>query len=117
MNSISYLIRSFVNKRKTENFTAAITSAVSDTVNTNPEIVTYGLVSSALVFIFGFLYCYGAARLSYNYNLYTNNKEFAILWAILCFFFPATYYPFYAIFLDPVSALPKSATIGGKKRN
>lgn len=51
------------------------------------------------------VYCYGAAKLSYNYNIYTNNSGYAFLWAILCYFFAFLYYPYYAIFLNPLPGL------------
>ena len=113
MNSLMYFAQSFLNKSKTENFTVAVSSAVSETVDTNPEIIPYGITTSILVVIFALIYAYGAASLSYNYNMYINNKNLAILWAIVCFFFPFLYYPFYAIVLDPV--LYVRTPVGGKR--
>lgn len=70
-------------------------------------IVLYSLFG----LVIGFAFAFGAARQSYCYNLYIGNSEgVAILFAALCFFFPQLYYPFYAIFLNPVCAL-------GKKNN
>lgn len=65
----------------------------------------------------------GAARQSYCYNVYIGNTDgVAILFAILCFFFPQFYYPFYAIFLNPVCDLGRKnkgvlgGLIGGRRR-
>jgi hypothetical protein len=75
--------------------------------NTQPEKVASPTGSSGmtvgtilyLVFsiLIGILYCYGAARLSYN-------KYGSIGWAIIAFIFAPFYYPIYGIFLStPVS--------------
>lgn len=70
------------------------------------------IVSSMFVPMVGLLiYAYGAAYLSYCYNLTKGSANMAILWAILCFCFPTLYYPFYAIVL-----LPKCPMIGGGRR-
>jgi len=51
----------------------------------------------------------GAARLSYNYNISIGNTGGAALsFSILNFFFYGFYYPYYALFLDP---------LGNKRRN
>ena len=53
--------------------------------------------------IIGFLFSYGAARLSYNtYGSYA--------WAFLAFIFSAFYYPYYAFFVN------KPATLFGGRR-
>jgi hypothetical protein len=47
---------------------------------------------------------FGAARLSYNYNLFIGNTSgTALAFSILNFFFCGFYYPYYAFFLDPLS--------------
>jgi hypothetical protein len=66
-----------------------------------------------LLLIFTFLYSYGAASLSYNYCVYTNNSG-AILWSLLAFFFSGFYYPYYAFFLNPIGSISKVMT-GGKR--
>ena len=49
---------------------------------------------------------FGAARQSYCYNIFIGNSEStAIGFSILCFFFAQFYYPFYAIFLNPLCNL------------
>ena len=72
------------------------------------------LLPIILVLIFTFLYSYGAASLSYNYCVYTNNSG-AILWSLLAFIFSGFYYPYYALFLNPIGSIPKSMTGGGKR--
>lgn len=47
---------------------------------------------------------YGAARLSYYYNMSTGNSGWAIFWSVLAFLFSDTYYPYYSFFLNPLSA-------------
>ena len=62
------------------------------------------------------LYAYGAARLSYCYNIYHGSDPMAaILWSILSFLFAGWYYPIYGVFLNPVCGIgPKQ--IGGRRR-
>ena len=52
------------------------------------------------------LTCYGAARLSWCLN-------HSYGWAFLCFLFPAFYYPYYALFLNPVC---NPVMTGGRRR-
>lgn len=76
-----------------------------------------GLGFGFIGLLIGFLYCYGAARLSYSYNLYTQNTSYALLWAFLCFIFPYMYYPYYAIMLNPVGLMATSGQmVGGSRR-
>lgn len=66
--------------------------------------------------IISILISFGAARQSYCYNIYIGNTDgVAILFSILCFFFPHFYYPFYALFLNPVCDLVKKnkGSVGG----
>lgn len=53
-----------------------------------------------------FLFAYGAAKLSWCLN---NSYG----WSFLCFLFPGFYYPYYAIFLNPLCAVGQ---IGGRRR-
>jgi hypothetical protein len=72
-----------------------------------------------LSFIFGIVMfiatCYGAARLSYCYNVSIGNADSAILYAVLCFLFPTFYYPYYALFLNPVCAKRSNSLLGGRR--
>jgi hypothetical protein len=70
--------------------------------------------------LYGFLNAYGAASLSYCYNLSIGNDSgVAFFYSIMCFFFSPVYYPFYAIFLNPVCSAGRVAAAqtqyGGKK--
>ena len=56
-------------------------------------------------FIIGMLIsAYGAARLSYFYNMSTGNSGYAVFWSVLAFIFSDFYYPVYSFFLNPQSA-------------
>ena len=78
-------------------------------------------ISSLLGLAIALIAAVGAARQSYCYNIYIGNTDgVAILFAILCFFFPQFYYPFYAILLNPVCDLGKKnkglgGLIGGRR--
>jgi hypothetical protein len=67
-----------------------------------------------LFFSFGVLTSYGSARLSYCYNKYIGADDAtAFLFAILCFMFPAFYYPYYGVFLNPVCKMGRM--MGGRR--
>jgi hypothetical protein len=79
------------------------------------SIVFGGLVT--LVFIIA--YSYGAARLSYYYNIHANaSSGVATLWSILAFIFSGFYYPIYGLFLNPLmysgSVVSTSVMSGGR---
>ena len=63
------------------------------------------------------LYCYGAAKLSYNYNMSTNNGTFVYFWCTLCFIFSSIYYPYYAFFLNPVVPIAAVNIATGGRRH
>jgi hypothetical protein len=54
--------------------------------------------------IFGLISAYGAARLSYFYNMNTGNSSWALFYSVLAFLFSDFYYPMYSFFLNPLSA-------------
>jgi hypothetical protein len=56
------------------------------------------------IIIFSLISAYGAARLSYFYNMNTGNSGWALFWSILAFLFADIYYPMYSYFLNPLSA-------------
>lgn len=94
-------------------------------VNKNAIAGAMGLIGLYILvmMLVGLLVAFGAARQSYCYNIYIGNTEgVAILFAILCFFFPHFYYPFYALFLNPVCDLGKKnkgvmgGLMGGRRR-
>ena len=58
-----------------------------------------------LIMTFGFLYSYGAAKLSWNYNIHVGNSSgAAFVNSILAFMFSTYYYPMYALLLSPIGA-------------
>ena len=50
------------------------------------------------------IYAYGAARLSYFYNMNNGNSGSALFYSVLAFLFADFYYPMYSYFLNPQSA-------------
>jgi hypothetical protein len=82
-----------------------------------PTILVTGKIGIFVAAFLAFLYSYGAAKLSYTYNMSINNGSMVYVWCLLCFFFSSIYYPYYALFLNPV--LPVSVlgvTVGGRRR-
>ncbi len=65
--------------------------------------VVFGLLFSLLPLL---LFAYGAAKLSWCLN-------HSYGWSFLCFLFPGFYYPYYALFLNPLCTTPM---VGGKRR-
>jgi biotin transporter BioY len=64
-----------------------------------------GSLSLLVIFVVAFMiYSYGAARLSYFYNMNNGNSGYALFYAILAFIFSDFYYPFFSYFLNPQSA-------------
>ena len=58
-----------------------------------------------LIFIlYLIVYAYGAARLSYFYNMNNGSPGLAVFYSILAFLFADIYYPMYSYFLNPQSA-------------
>lgn len=68
------------------------------------EASPFVLVLAVLLFlIFGLLFPYGAAKLSWNYNIYVGNTTgAATVNSIMAYFFASFYYPMYALFLNPI---------------
>jgi len=88
----------------TKNYFMNLASAItgSDGFQMSSTEVTSSMVFIAIAFTYMLLYSYGAASLSYNYNVYVGNTGgIAWVYSILCFIFSSFYYPFYAIFLSP----------------
>ena len=67
------------------------------------------LYKSSMIFItmylaFILLFAYGAASLSYNYNVSIGTSgELTLVYSILAFVFSSFYYVYYALFLNPLS--------------
>ena len=58
----------------------------------------------AVYFLPGFLFSYGAAKLSYD-------KYGSVFWAIIDFYFAIFYYPYYALFLNT----PTHLAVAGRR--
>jgi hypothetical protein len=70
--------------------------------------VIFILVYLTFIILFGA----GASSLSYNYNLSIGTSgSMTVVYAILAFFFSSLYYPYYALFLNPVKGPQK----GGRR--
>ena len=75
--------------------------------------VAYIMLALLLMIVVSF----GAAKLSYCYNIYMGSSEgVAFLWSILSFFFSGFYYPFYALFLDPLCGESSVSKIPSNQR-
>lgn len=82
-----------------------------------PTFLITGKIALVIIALFIFVFCYGAALLSYTYNMSIHNGSMVYVWPLLCFFFATIYYPYYAFFLNPV--LPISVVgvrVGGARR-
>lgn len=87
-------------------------SSIESLQASSPGILAVGGAGVLVFFLFGIIYCYGAAKLSYNYNMSIGNGGSAFMWAFICYFFAAIYYPYYAIMLNPVGPIMS----GGRRR-
>jgi len=77
-------------------------------------VLGMGIAAMIFILIIAFFVCYGAARLSWCYNtFYGESTSIKVIFSLLCFIFPYYYYPFYALFLDPVCG--RKAQVGGKR--
>jgi hypothetical protein len=93
----------------TNNVLGALVGRTEGFYDDKKEIVSYAAMGAYTglvilgIFIMIFANLYGAARLSWCYNTFhgASGGE-KIIWSVLSFFFSGFYYPFYAIFLDPV---------------
>ena len=97
---------------KAESFSAS--DAMNEHAKKSPGLLASGIFIFLLFFVFGIVYCYGSAKLSYSYNMSINNTGSAFIWALVCFSFPAFYYPYYAIFLNPMNS--PGVMTGGRRR-
>lgn len=104
-------------------YLANVANAVAGNTKEKEKFTTENAGSSLLggllftLFIL-FMISFGAARLSYCYNVYTGNSGMALLWSVLAFFFSGIYYPFYALFLNPLcsEAVGRQAPLTGGRR-
>lgn len=103
--------------KKGEAFVTQNNGAVQINTGALEKVGMYFVVYSIFITIFVFLICYGSARTSYCYNIAIGNTaDVAFLFSVLCFFFPNFYYPFYALFLNPLCSgkLRNKSILGGK---
>jgi hypothetical protein len=91
----------------------------------DPQTGSVGMVASVgIIYVISMIVLciaisYGAARLSWCYNMTIGTDSgLAVLYAFLAFMFSGLYYPFYALFLNPVCAMRSAAVsvIGGRRR-
>jgi ABC-type antimicrobial peptide transport system permease subunit len=87
----------------------------TESLQNAPGMVALGATGVIITFLLGVIYCYGAAMLSYNYNMSIGNGGYAMIWAILCYFFSGIYYPYYALFLNPLNN-NNTVMVGGRKK-
>lgn len=83
-------------------------------------VASVGLIYVLSMIVLCIAISYGAARLSWCYNMTIGTDSgLAVLYAILAFMFSGFYYPFYALFLNPVCGMRSAtavATFGGRRR-
>lgn len=97
-----------------EGFTA---DASGVTMNTKALTEASGIIVLYLLLItlFAILTCVGSARLSYCYNISIGNPgDVAFMFAVLCFFFPHFYYPYFALLLNPLCKPRNRGLMGGR---
>ena len=95
---LSYLGYSVANKQKEPFITEKETKAA--------ENIFWIFLSVYL--ILAFLWSYGAAKLSWGYNIYIGNGwGTSFTFSFLAFIFSEFYYPFYAYFLNPINSIKK----------
>lgn len=82
-------------------------------------MATLGALSFFGIFLVTILASFGAARLSWCYNMYIGNSTgISAVYAFLAFMFSGFYYPFYAWFLNPTcgSKAAGATLMGGRRR-
>jgi len=82
----------------------------------NSSLAATGLIFYLLFVVIMFvLYSYGAARLSYCYNIYLGSDSgTAFFWSVLSFLFSGYYYPIYGVFLNPLCDMKRQ--VGGRRK-
>jgi biotin transporter BioY len=74
------------------------------TDSSQEETMAVSVLTIVFFVIFTIISSYGAARLSYYYNMNTGNSGYAVMWSVLAFIFYDLYYPMYYFFLNTQSA-------------
>jgi hypothetical protein len=99
---------------KTETFSEM--ENMKEQANKSPGLFASGIIIFLVFLALGVIYCYGAAKLSYDYNMSINNLSSAMMWSVICYCFPAIYYPYYALFLNPVNPAVSQHVMTGARR-
>jgi len=93
---------------QTKNYITNVAAAISGHEGFRSDTDSSSLFATSVTiimayFLFLTFFGIGAARLSYNYNISIGNSGgVAIVYSVLSFVFSSFYYPFYALFLDPL---------------
>ena len=107
-------IYSALRGQQKESFNSTVTPS---TASTNWVVSVPILLLGLVTIIFCFMYGYGAASLSYCYNKSMGRGDMeAMMWAILAYIFGGIYYPYYAVFLNPLCSARPSTIVGGRRR-
>jgi len=79
------------------------------------EEYTYAITYLIIMIILFIASGFGAARLSYCYNMYLGNSTgITMVYSFFAFLLSGFYYPIYGLFLDPL-CIPSSVQRGGKR--
>ena len=73
------------------------------------------IIYIVIVLVLLFMWSYGAARLSYCYNMAIGNGP-TVGYPVLAFIFSSFYYPYYGLFLAPCDGGSSPAMTGGRRR-
>ena len=115
-NLLSALLGKTKNTENTENAENTENTIIKEHF-ANPTSASRSISAIILVVLFGlvfsFLYGYGAAKLSYCYNVSVGNASSALVWSVLAFFFSGFYYPYYALILNPLCVAKAGGTAVG----
>ena len=66
-------------------------------------LMQYSMAVIIIYLVFIFVFSYGAAKLSYAYNVSIGTSSgMTMVYSVLSFFLSSLYYPYYAMFLNPV---------------
>jgi hypothetical protein len=95
------------------NVAAAVTGKEEGFRADHPEagaLMQYSMAVIIIYLVFIFLFSYGAAKLSYTYNVSIGTSSgMTVFYTILNFMFSSLYYPYYAIMLNPVGQKKKGS--------
>lgn len=107
MNAYAKNLLNAVQGKPSEGFSETSTLPVG---TSNGGGLQVGGIGAIFMFVLGLLpavlFAYGAAKLSWCLN---NSYG----WSFLCFLFPGFYYPYYALFLNPLCGVGQ---VGGRRR-